>query len=166
MAGSSGFRGMSSLLMVVAVAAMAGFLWWVYQQAQAVDSSVAPAMEDSASVEQTEVTPATLASNPTSAVGRGAAFDSVGVTASFGRALFSVTVNDSLELPVLMNPDLLQRGVTVYGGDRVTVGGRFYTLNDSIQEAWVDRGAADSARAGEIPSLAVFMLADSVDVHQ
>lgn len=166
MAGSSGFRGTSSLLMVVAIAAMAGFLWWVYQQAQSVESSVAPAMEDTASVEQTGVTPATLASNAGAAIGMSATFDSMEVTSSMGRALFTVALNDSMDLPVLMDPNLLQRGATVYGGDRVTVGGRFYTLNDSIQDTWLERGAVDSAQADEIPSMAAFMLADSLDIYE
>lgn len=152
--------------MVVAIAAMAGFLWWVYQQAQSVESSVAPAMEDTASVEQTGVTPATLASNAGSAIGMSATFDSMEVTSSLGRALFTVALNDSMDLPVLLDPDLLQRGATVYGGDRVTVGGRFYTLNDSIQGTWLERGAVDSAQADEIPSMAAFMLADSLDIYE
>lgn len=165
MAGSSGFRGTSTLLMVVAVAAMAGFLWWVYQQAQSVESSLTPTMRDSASVEETGVTPATLATDPASAIGRSAVFDSVEVDASLGRGVFTVALNDSVAFPVLLNPQMLQQGATVYGGDRVTVGGRFYTLNDSIRGAWVERGAVDSASAGDLPATAAFMLLDSLDIQ-
>lgn len=164
MAGSSGFRGTSTLLMVVAVAAMAGFLWWVYQEAQSVESSLT-ATPDSAEVEETAVTPATLAEDPSSAIGRNAVFDSVEVEASLGRGVFTVALNDSVALPVLLNPQMLQQGATVYGGDRVTVGGRFYTLNDSIRDAWVGRGAVDSARAGDLPSTAAFLLLDSLDIQ-
>lgn len=164
MAGSSGFRGTSTLLMVVAVAAMAGFLWWVYQEAQSVESSLT-ATPDSAEVEETAVTPTTLAEDPSSAIGRNAVFDSVEVEASLGRGVFTVALNDSVALPVLLNPQMLQQGATVYGGDRVTVGGRFYTLNDSIRDAWVGRGAVDSARAGDLPSTAAFLLLDSLDIQ-
>lgn len=165
MAGTSGFRGTSTLLMVVAVAAMAGFLWWVYQQAQSVESSLTPAMQDSAAVEETGVTPATLASDPASAIGQSAVFDSVAVDASLGRGVFTVSLNDSVAVPVLLNPELLGQGATVYGGDRVTVGGRFYTLNDSIRDAWIDRGAVDSASAGDLPAAAAFLLVDSLDIQ-
>ncbi len=165
MAGSSGFRGTSSLLMVVAVAAMAGFLWWVYQEAQSVESSLT-ATPDSAQVEEERaVTPATLAEDPSSAIGRNAVFDSVEVGASLGRGVFTVALNDSVAIPVLLNPQMLQQGATVYGGDRVTVGGRFYTLNDSIRDAWVGRGAVDSAQAGDLPSTAAFLLLDSLDIQ-
>ena len=165
MAGSSGFRGTSSLLMVVAVAAMAGFLWWVYQEAQSVESSLT-ATPDSAQVEEeTAITAATLAQDPASAIGRSAVFDSVEVDASLGRGVFTVALNDSVAFPVLLNPQMLQQGATVYGGDRVTVGGRFYTLNDSIRNAWVDRGAVDSTRAGDLPTAAAFMLLDSLDIQ-
>lgn len=164
MAGSSGFRGTSTLLMVVAVAAMAGFLWWVYQEAQSVESSLT-ATPDSTQVEERAVTPTTLAEDPSSAIGRNAVFDSVEVEASLGRGVFTVALNDSVAFPVLLNPQMLQQGATVYGGDRVTVGGRFYTLNDSIRDAWVGRGAVDSARAGDLPSTAAFLLLDSLDIQ-
>ena len=164
MAGTSGFRGTSTFLMVVAVAAMAGFLWWVYQQAQSLDSSLTPTTADSAQME-TGVTPATLAADPSSAIGQDAVFDSVEVDASLGRAVFTVALNDSVAFPVLLNPQMLQQGATVYGGDRVTVGGRFYTLNDSIRGAWIDRGAVDSAQAESVPATAAFMLLDSLDIQ-
>ncbi len=165
MAGSSGFRGTSSLLMVVAVAAMAGFLWWVYQEAQSTEASLSPTTADSAQVEETGVTAATLAGDASSAVGQEAVFDSVQVGASLGRGVFTVALNDSVAFPVLLNPEMLQQGATVYGGDQVTVGGRFYTLNDSIRDAWVDRGAVDSTQAGDLPETSAFMLLDSLDIQ-
>ena len=164
MAGSSGFRGTSSLLMVVAVAAMAGFLYWVYQEAQAVESSLQPTMEDTASATPTDVTTASLAADPAGAVGRSTVLDSVEVDRTLGRGVFTVFLNDSVFYPILMDAQLLQRGATVYGGDRVTVEGRFYTLNDSIVQEWVNRGAVDSTSRGDIPAVASFMLADSLDI--
>lgn len=166
MAGSSGFRGTSSLLMVVAVAAMAGFLYWVYQEAQSVESSLQPTMRDTASATSTAVTSASLAADPAGAVGRSAALDSVEVERSLGRGVFTVVLDDSVFYPILLDARLLQRGATVYGGDRVTVEGRFYTLNDSIVQEWVSRGAVDSASRGDIPAMASFMLADSLDIKE
>ena len=164
MAGSSGFRGTTSLLLVVAVAATGGFLYWVYQQAQSTESSLQPTMQDTASAEQ-EITPELLATNLSAAVGREGILDSAEVGASLGRGVFTVSVSDTVAIPILMSTELIQRGATVYGGDRVTVGGRFYTLNDSIRSAWVERGAVESGSAGDIPGVTAFMLADSLDIQ-
>lgn len=166
MAGSSGFRGTSTLLMVVAVAAMAGFLYWVYQEAQSVESSLQATMQDTASATTTGVTRSSLASDPAGAVGRTAALDSVEVARSLGRGVFTVSLNDSVTFPILMDAQLVGRGATVYEGDRVTVEGQFYTLTDSIVGEWVTRGAVDSAARAGIPSVASFMLADSLDIQQ
>lgn len=166
MAGSSGFRGTSTLLMVVAVATMAGFLYWVYQEAQSVESSLQPTMQDTASTTEGALTPASLAADPSGVVGRSAALDSVEVSQSLGRAVFTVILNDSVDYPILMDGQLLQRGATVYGGDRVTVEGQFYSLNDSIVQEWVSRGAVDSDSRENIPAVASFMLADSLDIQE
>lgn len=166
MAGSSGFRGTSTLLMVVAVATMAGFLYWVYQEAQSVDSSLQPTMQDTASATEGALTRASLAADPAGAVGRSAALDSVEVSQNLGRAVFTVILNDSVDFPILMDGQLLQRGATVYGGDRVTVEGQFYSLTDSIVQEWVSRGAVDSASRENIPAVASFMLADSLDIQE
>ena len=166
MAGSSGFRGTSTLLMVVAVAAMGGFLYWVYQEAQTVESSLQATMQDTASATSDALTRSSLASDPAGAVGRSAALDSVEVALPLGRGVFTVSLNDTVTYPVLMDGQLLQRGATVYEGDRVTVEGQFYTLNDSIVEEWISRGAVDSASRGDIPAVASFMLADSLDIQE
>ncbi len=162
MAASSGFRGTTSLLLLVAVAATGGFLYWVYQQAQDTESSLQPTLQDSASG---PVTAEVLATDPTSAVGRTGMLDSIEVDQTLGRGVFTIAVNDSVSMPILLGTELIQRGATVYGGDRVTVGGRFYTLNDSIRTEWVSRGAVDTASAGDIPVAPTFMLADSLDIH-
>lgn len=164
MAGSSGFRGTTSLLLVVAVAATGGFLYWVYQQAQDTESSLQPTMQDTASAER-EITPELLATDISAAIGREGMLDSIGVGANLGRGVFTVNVNDTVAIPVLLSTELIQRGATVYGGDRVTVGGRFYTLNDSIRSAWVERGAVESGSAEQIPGVSAFMLADSLDIQ-
>lgn len=166
MAGSSGFRGTSTLLMVVAVATMAGFLYWVYQEAGSVESSLQPTMQDTASATEGTLTRASLADDPAGAVGRSAALDSVEVAQNLGRAVFTVILNDSVDFPILMDGQLLQRGATVYGGDRVTVEGQFYGLNDSIVQEWVSRGAVDSASREDIPGVGSFMLADSLDIQE
>lgn len=164
MAGSSGLRGTTSLLLVVAIAVTGGFLYWVYQQAQSTESSLQPTLQDTASSGQS-VTAELLANDPSAAIGRNGMLDSVEVAQSLGRGVFTISANDTVAVPVLLDSELIGRGATVYGGDRVTVGGRFYTLNDSIRSEWVGRGAVDSASAGDIPAVPAFMLADSLDIH-
>jgi len=160
----SGFRGGSSILLVVALAVMAGFFYWLYRQSQQIEQTVTPAMADSTSEGPPPVTLASLGSDPASAAGQSATFDSVKVGSRLGRGVFTLIVNDTLDYPVLLDARLLQRGTTVYKDDRINVGGAFYTLNDSIRSEWVKRGAVDSASAAQIPSLPTFMLADSVSI--
>lgn len=160
----TGLGGTSSLLMALAVAVMGGFLFWLYNQAQSVESSVTPAMEDTAGSAQTAVTLSTLGNEPGSAVGKSAMLDSVEVGSSLGRGVFTLSVADTAEYPVLLAQDLIGRGMAIYGGDLVSVSGRFYTLNDSIRSEWVSRGAVDAASADSVPRVASFMLADSVDI--
>lgn len=165
MAGSSGFRGTTSLLLIVAVAATGGFLYWVYQQAQNTESSLQPAMQDTTSARNRPITPGLLAVDPASAVGRNAVLDSIEVGASLGRGVFTVNTSDSTAFPVLMNTEMIGRGATVYEGDRVTVGGRFYSLNDSIRNEWVSRGAVEQGNEGQLPASQAFLLADSLNIH-
>lgn len=166
MAGS-GFRGTSSLLLVVAVAATGGFLYWVYNQAQSLDRDVTPMMEDTASASSSSgpVSSSSLAANLSGAIGRDAALDSVEVAGSLGRGVFTVSLNDTLQYPVLLGTQLIQQGTTVYEGDQVTVEGRIYTLNDSITSEWLTRGAVDSTSAEQIPTVPSFLLADAVDIQ-
>lgn len=166
MAGS-GFRGMSSVLLVMALAATAGFLYWVYDQAQSLDRTVTPRMADTTSTEGSgEVTVEGLALNPGQVVGRDATFDSLEVASTLGRGVFTVALNDTTEFPVLMASDLIQRGATVYGGDRVNVAGRVYTFNDSIRSEWAERGAVDSESVDQVPATPAFLLAQEMTILQ
>lgn len=159
----SGFAGTSSLLLLLAIAAVGGFLFWLYTQAQSLEEDVQPVMDDTASA-ATAVTLETLAADPASAIGEETVLDTVVVSDRLGRAVFNLRLNDTLSYPVLLEAGFIQRGLTVYSGDRITVGGRFYSLNDSIRDEWLARGAIDSASAEGVPAVASFLLADSVDI--
>ncbi len=67
--------------------------------------------------------------------------------------------------PVLLSPDLIAGNTQVYGGDVVRLHGRVYSLNDSIRGQWVEAGAVNEAAAGNIPAMASFLLADSLEVQ-
>lgn len=166
MAGS-GFRGTSSVLLVVALAATAGFLYWVYEEAQSLDQGVTPEMADTAATgQQGGVDAERLASAPQEAVGQDVVLDSVEVGANLGRGVFTVSLNDTTDFPVLMGGQLIQQGATVYGGDRVDVEGHVYSFNDSIRNEWLDRGAVDAESAEELPASEAFLLADELTIRQ
>lgn len=165
MAGS-GFRGTSTVLLVVALAATAGFLYWVYDQAQSLDQTVTPEMADTTSTDTTGTDAERLATSPEEVIGRDVTLDSLEVGGSLGRGVFTVSLNDSVDFPVLMGSELIQQGATVYAGDRVDLEGRVYTFNDSIRTEWVNRGAVDSASVEDLPSIPAFLLAGSLDILQ
>jgi len=160
----SGFRGSSSILLVVALAVMAGFFYWLYNQSQSIEEQVTPSMSDSAEQGPAPLTLALLGSQPDSLPGRSGTLDSVKVADRLGRGVFVLSVDDSTTYPVLLGTQLIQKGTTVYQDDRVNVGGKFYPLNDSIRSEWVKRGAVDSASAGRLPAAPSFLLADTVGI--
>lgn len=165
MAGS-GFRGTSSVLLVVALAATVGFLYWVYDQAQSLDRTVTPEMADTTSTDTAGTAAERLARSPEQTIGRDVTLDSLEVAASLGRGVFTVSLSDTVAFPVLMGSDLIQQGATVYAGDRVDLEGRVYTFNDSIRSEWVSRGAVDSASVEDLPEVPAFLLAGSLDILQ
>lgn len=165
MAGS-GFRGTSSVLLVVALAATAGFLYWVYDQAQSLDQTVTPEMADSTSTDTTGADAERLATSPEEVIGRDVTLDSLEVAGSLGRGVFTVSLNDTVDFPVLMGSGLIQQGATVYAGDRVDLEGRVYTFNDSIRTEWVNRGAVDSASVDDLPEVPAFLMAGSLNILQ
>ncbi len=165
MAGS-GFRGTSSVLLVVALAATAGFLYWVYDQAQSLDQTVTPEMADTTSTDTAGTDAERLATSPEEAIGQDVTLDSLEVAGSLGRGVFTVSLNDTIDFPVLMGSQLIQQGATVYAGDRVDLEGRVYTFNDSIRTEWINRGAVDSASVEDLPQVPAFLLAGTLDILQ
>lgn len=162
-----GASGITTLLTVVAIAAVGGFMFWLYQRSETLDQDVQPVMEDTADTNGA-VTLADLRDDPDGVAGQRGDLDSVRVGQSLGRAVLTIrldTAETAGSFPVFLNTDVLQRNEEVYGGDLVSVVGRFYTLNDSIRQSWVEQGAVEEGSAGELPSVAAFLLADSLEVH-
>jgi hypothetical protein len=86
-----------------------------------------------------------------------------------GAGAFAMALSETVAYPVLLSSDAIQRlrmrNITLYGGDRVFVSGRVYTLNDSIRGEWVSQGAVEAGMAASIPGGSTFLLADSLIVH-
>lgn len=157
-----GATGLSTILGVAAVVLTAGFLLWLYWQTSTLEETVTPAMEEVE--EERLVTLAEVRADPSAVIGLRGALDSARVADRLGRATFTLSLTDTTFLPVLLNRDLIQEGIDVYGGDRVSIRGNFYTFNDSIRGEWLRVGAADSAAADRLPSVGSFLLADSVEI--
>ncbi len=163
-----GSTGLSTVLIIIAVAMVGGFLLWLYRTSQSLEDEVAPVMveegEDSLDL-------LALSQDPATSVGKVASIGEVAVLQSLGRGVFLIQLA-SLEAegegnayPVLLSPDLIAGNTQLYGGDMVSLYGRVYSLNDSIRGQWVSAGAVNEAAAGSIPGIASFLLADSLEVR-
>lgn len=162
-----GSTGLSTVLIIIAVAMVGGFLLWLYRTSQSLEDEVAPVMvegEDSLDL-------LALSQDPATSVGKVASIGEVAVLQSLGRGVFLIQLA-SLEAegegnayPVLLSPDLIAGNTQLYGGDVVSLYGRVYSLNDSIRGQWVSAGAVNEAAAGSIPGIASFLLADSLEVR-
>ncbi|MDP2470828.1 MAG: hypothetical protein Q8W45_05680 [Candidatus Palauibacterales bacterium] len=155
-------RGASTILMVVAVLAVVGFMWWLDRKAGSLDSQVAPVLEET--VQNVDLDGAALAADPAAAVGETGYLRSVAVAQRLGRGTFTLQL-DGIQYPVLLSSDLIQMDTQVYGGDMVTVYGHVFTLNDSIRSVWVDQEAVDSEYASAIPASPSFIMADSLSFN-
>lgn len=160
---SKGGAGIGVLLSVIAIVAVGVFMFWLNQR-------VAELPDPDATVaEQAPLTAADLLAGAGPVVGRRAQLDSIPVALGLGRAVFSVSLSDSTAYPVLLNADWIARfqarETRLYGGDRVSVLGQIFTLNDSIRVEWVEQGAVDQGMVVSLPRTSSFLLADSVEVH-
>jgi hypothetical protein len=161
-----GSTGLSTVLIIIAVAMVGGFLLWLYRTAQSLEDEVAPVMVGEGSLDLLA-----LSQDPATSVGKVADIGEVAVLQSLGRGVFLVqlasveTEGEGSAYPVLMSPDLIAGNTQVYGGDVVSLHGRVYSLNDSIRGQWVEAGAVNEGAAGSIPGIASFLLADSLEVQ-
>ena len=161
---SKGGAGIGVLLSVIAIVAVGVFMFWLNQRVAELPDPDAMVVE-----EQAPLTAAELLASSGRVVGRRAQLDSIPVALGLGRAVFSISLSDSTAYPVLLNADwiarLQARGTRLYGGDRVSVHGQIFTLNDSIRVEWVEQGAVDQGMVVSLPRTSSFLLADSVEVH-
>lgn len=158
-------RGASTLLMVVAVVAVVGFMYWLDRKTKAYEAEVAPVLEDDVAAEIVDLNGAALAADPASAVGETGWLRSVTVDQRLGRGAFSVRLDGESTYPVLLSSDLIQLDTQVYGEDVVTLFGHVFTLNDSIASEWVNQDAVDQEYASAIPASPSFIMADSVSFN-
>lgn len=158
-------RGASTLLMVVAVVAVVGFMFWLDRKSDSLDTGVAPVLDEDAGGQVVEISAANLAADPTGVVGQTGWLRGVPVDQALGRGVFALALDSLSRYPVLLSADLIQRDTRVYGGDLVSLYGHVFTLNDSIRAEWVSQEAVDQNNASAIPSTPSFMIADSISFN-
>lgn len=155
-------RGASPLLVVLAVLLVAGLLYWLNLQSRDVDDDVEAVTADEAAGELADFIPAQLVEAPETVVGEEGVMRNIGVSQGLGRGVITVDLDGENQYPVLLDPDIIAAGATPRSGERVTLYGRVYVLNDSIRGAWVEGDAVESGNADRIPETASFLLADSL----
>lgn len=158
----SGSRGASPWLMLLAVVMVMGFFYWLNLQSESLKREVQAVTAEEATGELVEFIPAQLAAEPGSVVGQAGVLRDLGVVVRLGRGAVSVDLDGTNSYPILLGPDLIQRGTMVIPGDRITAYGRAYTLNDSIRTEWINQSAVDAENAEMIPQTESFVLADSL----
>jgi hypothetical protein len=159
-------RGASTLLMVVAVVAVVGFMYWLDRKTDSLGTEVAPVLqEQGAESEGVELEAVALAADPAAAVGQTGWLRGVSVDQRLGRGAFAVRLDEASTFPVLLSADLIQLDTQVYGEDVVTLHGHVFTLNDSIRAEWVTQTAVDQEHASAIPASPSFMFADSLSFN-
>ena len=158
-------RGTSTILMVVAVLAVVGFMWWLDRKADNMGTQVAPVLEEVEEAGPVDLDPMSLAANAAAAVGETGYLRSVGVAQRLGRGSFTVRLDSAVAYPVLLSSDLIQMDTQVYAGDLVTLHGHVFTLNDSIRSVWVEQDAVDQENANAIPLSPSFIMADSLSFN-
>ena len=159
-----GSTGLSTVLIIFAVALVGGFLLWLYRSSAALEETT-PVMVEADVGEVVDLV--LLSQDPSASVGRVADIDSVAVVQTLGRGVFLVgltSANEASPFPVLLAPDLIARNTQVYGGDVVRLYGHIYSLNDSIRSQWVELGAVNEADAEAIPQGTSFLLAASLEL--
>ena len=158
-------RGASTILMVVAVIAVVGFMYWLNRKSDAYEAEIAPVLEDEAAAEVMDLNSAGMAADPASSVGQTGWLRGVTVDQRLGRGAFSVRLDGESTFPVLLSSDLIQLDTQVYGEDVVSLYGHVFTLNDSIRSVWVDQEAVDQENSSAIPTSPSFFMADSLSFN-
>ncbi|MFV1985927.1 MAG: hypothetical protein ACC682_01485 [Gemmatimonadota bacterium] len=157
-----------AILSVVALVAIGAFMYWLYVESRGIEVQRAEAVAAELEADR-EYDAGDLLADPQAAMGRDVVIDTIRVAAGLGAGAFAMELSETVTYAVLLSPDAIQRlrmaNITLYGGDRVFVSGRIYTLNDSIRGVWVTEGAVDAGMAESIPRGPTFLLADSLLVH-
>lgn len=132
-----------TLLMVLAFVVIAGFLWWLYGQAEA-ERAAAAMVEDSVPEEVTStirtVGPDELRMDATAFEGQEIRVASMNIASLLGTQGFWLEIPNGNPFLVSMSPEVMAEGLSVAAGSRATVTGTVLAMNDSTLTAWSEAG--------------------------
>lgn len=154
-------------LAAVAVAAVAGFLYWLYVTAEPTTVAVVQReAEDTAFAAVAPTNWATFASGPQSYVGMRLRFDGIRVASRLGTAAFWTTLPNETPFLVRLDSALMVRGMSVTSGDLLRVVGMVREMSDSVLDDWQARGVlADDMQRAEAEFATLFLEADRAELR-
>ena len=141
-------RGATNLgtpLMIVAFVVIAGFMWWLSQQAaaeralQEAQAAEAAAAEDTATTVQL-VPVEDIQMDATPFVGEEIRIRGVNVASLLGEQGFWLETPSGNPFLVSMGPEVQAAGTAVQPGSAVTVVGTIQTMDASVLDAWTEAG--------------------------
>lgn len=145
MADNASRRGaveMGTVLMILAFGVIAFFIWWLNGQAEAEHAAQAALVEDTVPEDDlagvTTVSAADIQMDPSPFEGQDIRLAGLEVQSLLGTQGFWLGLPNGNPFLVSMSPEVMAEGVAVAQGNRATVTGRLYPMNDSTLNAWTE----------------------------
>lgn len=139
---------------------VAGFMYWLYVESSAIQPAVVVA--DTAET-LPQVADTVFVRNPTQFSRQRVLLSPVTVAEQIGRAALTADLPGLAGYPLILERSVLESGLTVVGGDNLSVAGQVYALNDSIIEVYLQRGFFDQENRAKLEGHTTFFLVDSLD---
>jgi hypothetical protein len=139
---------------------VAGFMYWLYVESSAIQPAVVVA-DTTETVPQ--VADTVFVRNPTQFSRQRVLLSPVTVAEQIGRAALTADLPGLAGYPLILERSVLESGLTVVGGDNLSVAGQVYALNDSIIEVYLQRGFFDPENRAKLEGHTTFFLVDSLD---
>jgi len=133
------------LWMIMSLIVVSGFLFWLGANSRPSSVAVAEAVETAPEDVPVDVAgavvvpPADLATNPNQFYGQTVRLVDIQVASTLGSQAFWTSLpagTNTIPFLIRLDPTLVGQGVTVAGGETVTVVGRVLEMNMSVVEAW------------------------------
>ncbi|NIR42492.1 MAG: hypothetical protein GWN99_01200 [Gemmatimonadetes bacterium] len=146
---------------VAATVLVAGFMYWLYWESSSIESGLAVA--DTAAGELPQIPDTAFVQDPSRFSRQRILLRPVHITDRLGRATLAADMPGLDDYPLILERSLIEEGVTVVGGDNLTVAGQVYALNDSILDVYAQRGLFDRENRERVSGHSTFFLVDSLD---
>jgi hypothetical protein len=135
-------------------------MYWLYVESSAIQPAVVVA-DTTETVPQ--VADTVFVRNPTQFSRQRVLLSPVTVAEQIGRAALTADLPGLAGYPLILERSVLESGLTVVGGDNLSVAGQVYALNDSIIEVYLQRGFFDPENRAKLEGHTTFFLVDSLD---